>query len=204
MQRMTLGVLSGLILAGLPPASPQEMPNPTATSAGNLSANFYPKSGCEKPDKPPLPKLDYDDRAGRVIYNSAVKRYNTQLQAFVACTGVYVAEASTDIDWILFAANTPVATVNGLSPPIPPAALGNMPSGFYPPPGCIAPNQQLGAPPNVHDIEAMKARNTKVKIFNVLAASFSECLKAYVARAHVDIQRIEEAQRAAASEASGQ
>ncbi len=84
MQWVALGALSGLILVWLAPVSAQERAIPSATSAGNLSVDFYPKSVCQKPVKPSLPKPNYDDRASLIIYNEAAQSYNSQSKAFDA------------------------------------------------------------------------------------------------------------------------
>ncbi len=78
-----------------------------------------------------------------------------------------------------------------------------MPSGFYPSPDCIMPDTQLGATPDGHDTNAMETHNTGVRTFDVLARGFKECVKAYAVRAQVDIERIEQARKEAALQASG-
>jgi hypothetical protein len=206
MQEMMLGALVavGLILTGSPGPSAQVTAIQPATSPGNLAADFYAQPGCVKPDKPTLPKPNYDDRAGVAQYNQAVRRYNDGSKAFDACINAYVDKAPNDIDWIMFTVNTAVAKANGSNPPSAPTATGNMASGFYPSPDCIAPDRALGAIPNGRDTDAMEARNTRVRTFNVLAGGFNDCIKAYVAKAQTDIERVEQAQKDAALKASGQ
>jgi hypothetical protein len=187
-------------------AFPQEqgVTIPPAMESGNLSMDFYVKSNCDRPNKLSLPKPIPTDRDGVMAYNEAVKRYNIQSKAFGACIDDYVEKASIDIDRILFTANMAVAKANGSNPPSPPIGPGNMPSSFYPSPQCIMPDKELGAPPDGRDSSAMETYNAKVRAFNALAEDFNKCIEGYVARAHVDVERIARAQRDAASRVNEQ
>jgi len=91
-----------------------------------------------------------------------------------------------------------VADASGANPPSPPTALGNMPSGFYPPSRCIKPERKPGDIPDARDSKAMDAHNAEVRRFNALATDFNRCLGDYAARARLDIERIEKVQREAA------
>lgn len=175
-----------------------------AASAGNLSVDFYIKSTCEKPDRMSFSKPVYNDETDVARYNYAVELYNKQLKAFDTCINEYTSRASHDIDWILFTVNTAVAKAKGSNPPSAPTVFGNMPSGFYPSPACALPDKEFGTPPDVNDVKAMDAYNAKVRDFNALAESFSACLKTYETRARLDIERVENAQRDAASQTSVQ
>jgi|GEM_PF-1784561 len=198
MQRIWLTALmaGAVIEVALPAASAQQAAIQGA--AGNLPADFYIQAGCQKPDHMALPKPDYDDRPGVATYNKAVGRYNEQLRSFDDCINAYVDKAQIDIAWIQFSLNAAIAKANGSAAPSPPDAPGNMPTGFYPPPDCIRPAGQLGAAPDSRDIKAMDAYNREVGTFNVLAADFNECIKAYAGRARTDIVQIEKSQRQAA------
>lgn len=194
----------GLVRLAFLPVSAQEPAPPPAALSGNLPPDFYIKAACEKPNRPSLAKPSYEDRDGVATYNEAVRHYNARSKAFDSCINAYVDKAPNDIDWITFMANMAVAKANGTAPPSPPAAPGNMPAGFYPPPNCILPDKQLGATPNRRDVKAMDSYDTKVRTFNVLATGFNGCVKDYVGRARVDIEQVEQAQRKAALQASKQ
>jgi len=186
------------------PAQEPETATPSVTSAGNLAADFYIKSRCDEPDKISLAKPMSTDRDDVLRYNQAIRRYNSQLKALDACIHAYADKASSDIDWILFTVNMAAARANGSNPPPPPAAPGNMSSGFYPPPTCITPDRQLGTAPDGRDTRAMDAYNAKVRTFNASAIGFNNCIREYAARAQVDIRRIEDAQKNAVLQTSGQ
>ena len=198
-----LFAISAVLGVAAATASAQERPIPATVSSGNLPPEFYIKVNCNKPDQFTLPKPSYGDREGIASYNWAVQHHNSQLRAFDACINDYVAKTSKDIDWIMFLVNSEVAKTNGTNSPAKPTAPGNMPAGFYPSPGCVAPDrQQLGLVPDGHDVKTMEVHNRNVETYNTLADGFNACIKDYVGRAHVDIQRIENAQRNAASQAS--
>jgi hypothetical protein len=181
----------------------QQNSTPAAASSGNLPFDFYAKADCHKSDQFTLPKPSFGDREGISSYNLAVQRHNSQLRAFDACINDYVGKASKDIDWIMLLVNSEVAKTNGTNSPAKPTAPGNMAAGFYSSPGCVAPDrQQLGPVPDGHDVKAMEVHNHNVETNNILADEFNACIKGYVGRAHVDIQRIENAQRNAASQVS--
>jgi len=173
------------------PALGQPVP---AAAAGNLPADFYVKSDCKKPDTMSLRKPVSTEREEVSLYNAAVRRYNKANRDFDTCINAYIAKAPHDIDWIMFMVNTVAADANGSNRPTPPTAPGNMPSGFYPPPACIKPDRKPDAAPNARDTKAMDAHNTEVRTFNVLATDFNTCIQNYVARARVDIERIEKTQ----------
>src|SRR5262249_33428616 len=107
------------------------------TMAGNLSADFYVKPNCARPENVTLPKPDLMDRVNVQLYNTAIRNHNKQLEVFGGCIDAYTGKASLDIDWVLFTVNGAIAKANNSSPPSAPAAPGNMPSGFYPVPDCI-------------------------------------------------------------------
>jgi hypothetical protein len=181
-----------------PPARPSAASAPQReTPAGNLSADFYVKPSCARPGDVTLPRPALIERVNIQLYNTAIRNHNKQLEAFGACIDAYTGKASLDIDWILFTVNTAIARANSSSPPSAPAALGNLPSGFYPTPDCIKPEALAGAAPRVSDVKAMDAYNAKVKTFNAAAEVFQECLKGYAARARADVAHIEQAQVAA-------
>ena len=197
-------LVSGFLLIGLSPLSAQDAEIPALNLAGNLPADFYIKSNCQKPIKPSLPKPISTDREGVLAYNETIRRYNKARNSFDTCINAYVDKAPTDIDWIVFMANSAVAKVNRSDPPTPPTERGNMPPGFYPSPDCIAPDQPSGATPDGRDLKAMDAHNSNVRTFNVLAKSLNACIQNYVIQAKVDIQRIENAEKDAALQASEQ
>lgn len=186
---MLLGafVTGGLLISA---ALAQEPP-------GNLPADFYVRPLCKKPDTISPRKPTSTDRQEVSLYNSVVRRYNKELRDFDTCINAYSEKASNDIDWITFMVNTAAANANGTSPPSAPAAPGNMPSGFYPSPICIRPDQKPEATATARDTKAMDARNADVRTFNALATDFNTCIRDYVARARMDIARIEKAQREA-------
>jgi hypothetical protein len=167
------------------------------TAAGNLSADFYVRPGCARPEDVTLPKPALTDRVNVQLYNTAIRNHNKQLEAFGACIDAYTGKASLDMDWILFTVNSAIAKTNNSNLPSAPAAPGNMPSGFYPASDCIKPEPPQGAAPGVRDVKAMEAYNAQVKTFNAAAQVFQECLKSYAARARADVARIEQAQVAA-------
>lgn len=180
-----------ILLMLLQSGAQAQIPEPSPAKIGNLPAEFYIKPGCTKPDRSAIAhKPSYDDWQDVASYNSAILRYNGQAKAFNACMGEYVRKASHDIEWIEFTVNAAVANVNRASPPPPPTALGNMPSGFYPSPECILPSKQPGNSPDTHDSQAMKTYNQDVSAFNALAQSFNICIKGFVSRASNDIERI--------------
>ena len=185
-------------------ASSLAMAQPAPPPDGNLAAGLYIAANCQRPDPFTLPKPGYGNREDIASYNFAVRRHNTQLKVFDACINDYADKGSNDIDWIVFTANAAVAKANGTSQPSPPAALGNMPAGFYPAPDCITPDRKLGTQPDGFDAKAMNAYNTKVRTFNVLAAGYNDCDRSYVARARVDIEQIEQSRRDATAQAAGQ
>jgi hypothetical protein len=195
--RLSLGALmtSGMILMRPSFTSAQE--TAAAVSAGNLRADFYIQSSCDKPKNVTLPKPLATDRENVLAYNTAIRRHNEQLKTFGACIDAYTAKARKDMEWILFTVNTAIAKANAATPPSAPTESGNMPSGFYPSPDCVGP-KLLGPVPDGHDIKAMDAYNTEVSRFNGAAAVFTECIKRYAARAQVDIERVEKAQGDAA------
>lgn len=185
-------------------SAPAASAQPAAPVTGNLPADFYIKAACEKPNRPSLPKPSYEDPDSVATYNQAARHYNALSKAFDSCINAYVDKAPNDIDWITFMANAAVAKANDTAPPSAPAAPGNMPAGFYPAPNCVLPDKQLGATPSRRNTNAMASYDTKVRTFNVLATDFNGCVKDYVARARVDIGRVEQAQREAALQAARQ
>ena len=194
---------AGPTAVSAPPAPPPARPStPSApqheTAAGNLSAGFYVKPSCARPGDVTLPKPALTDRVNIQLYNTAIRNHNKQLEIFGACVDAYTGKASLDIDWILFTVNTAIAKASNSNPPSAPAALGNMPAGFYPTPDCTKPDAPSGAAPGVRDVKALDAYNAKVKAYNAAAEVFQECLKGYAARARADVAHIEQAQVAAA------
>ena len=186
--------LASILAALAQPAAPAQQHE---TAAGNLSADFYVKPSCARPEDVTLPKPALTDRVNVQLYNTAIRNHNKQLETFGACIDAYTGKASLDMDWILFTVNSAIARANNSDPPSAPAAPGNMPSGFYPASDCIKPDAQPGAAPGVRDVKAMDAYNAQVKTFNASAAVFQECLKGYATRARADVARIEQAQASA-------
>ncbi len=179
-----------MLAATAEPSAP-ERETAISASTGNFPTGFYVSSGCAAPNQKAPAKPPSNERADLVLYNNAIQHYNKQLREADACVRDYAQRAQYDIDWIRFTVNAAVAKANSGSPPDPPPAPGNMPSGFYPSPDCTQPNSQpLGTVPDIHDVKAMDAYNRNVKAYNALANYFNACLKGYIARAQVDIARI--------------
>jgi len=187
-----------LVLLALFSAPAQaQTPETAPTEPGNLPLGFYPAPPCAKP-------VLEDDKGGtRELGNSAlavdnyhrsVERYNKAVIAFNGCAKTYIQNSRYDIERILSTVNAAVAEVQGAPPPPPPAAIGNLPADFYPRSPCVKPDRgSVSVQPAATDLNAMRAYNLKVEIFNQQAAAFGVCLKAYQDRARHDIQAIRSA-----------
>jgi len=184
------------LLAMLPAAVWAQAPE---LPAGNLTPGFYSHPSCLAPDKP-AGKPVYTDPQDVAVYNLRVMRFNKAVAAFNACIKAYGENADRDIERILSAVNGAVAEVQGNAPPPPPTAPGNMPVDFYPASPCIKPDPgSLGMQPPATDSKAMAAYNLRVTAFNDQAKTFTDCLKAYQAKAQRDIAQIRVAVRDAAA-----
>jgi hypothetical protein len=169
---------------------------------GNLPADFYPRSTCIKPD---LTKVDRLNNMQILHYNRATRDYN-------ACGKSYVANAAIDAERVLAMINAQVAMVNGEAPPAMPSAAGNLPAGFYPASACVRPDKaEIGAMPSIQKVpvtaatgkpstaegqramDAMAAYNQRVMRYNLQAAAYGACSKDYIAKARIDLARIQAA-----------
>jgi hypothetical protein len=186
-----------VLLALFSVAAQAQTPETVSTEPGNLPAGFYPAPPCAKP-------VPEDDKGGTrelgdsVVavenYHRSVERYNKAVVAFNGCAKTYIQNSRYDIERILSTVNAAVAEVQGTPPPAPPAAIGNLPADFYPRSPCVKPDREsVGVQPAMTDLNAMRAYNLKVEIFNQQAAAFGVCLKAYQDRAQHDIEAIRSA-----------
>jgi len=185
------------LLALFSVAAQAQTPETVSTEPGNLPAGFYPAPPCAKP------ALEEDKGGTRELgntvlavdnYHRSVERYNKAVVAFNECAKTYIQNSRYDIERILSTVNAAVAEVQGTAPPPPPAAIGNLPADFYPRSSCVKPDRgSVGAQPAMTDLNAMRAYNIKVEMFNQQAAAFGVCLKSYQDRAQHDIQAIRSA-----------
>ncbi len=101
-------VIGGLLLFAtfakaqeLTPPSVTFKPPPAgaAIGAGNLPADFYPKSPCTKPDTAAIGDKPRDARDVKAVqdYNQRVQTYNKTAAGFNTCVVDYAARANNDI-----------------------------------------------------------------------------------------------------------
>jgi hypothetical protein len=177
------------------PASPDAAP-------GNLPADFYPRATCVKPDRTKLDRFD----------DMEVLRYNRMIKDFNVCSKTYLVNAQNDAAYVLGMLNAQVSIVNGETPPVLPSAPGNLPAGFYPASACVRPDKaEIGAMPSFQKVpvvaatgkpstaegqsamDAMAAYNQRVARYNLQITAFSACSKDYIAKARIDMARIQAA-----------
>jgi len=88
------------MLVALPAcAMAQTVPPVPVPAAGNLPADFYPRSPCTKPDLSMIGRKPGDARDVKAVeaYNKQVQAYNQAAPAFNACIQAYADRANIDI-----------------------------------------------------------------------------------------------------------
>ena len=98
---LLFATVAGAQAQDLTPSAVKFSPPPAgaAIGAGNLPADFYPKSPCPKPDAAGIADKPRDARDGKAVdaYNHRVQAYNKVAQAFNGCVVDYAARAQNDI-----------------------------------------------------------------------------------------------------------
>jgi hypothetical protein len=91
-----LVALPACAVAQTAPPVPVPVPVPPA---GNLPADFYPRSPCTKPDLSMIGRKPGDARDVQAVeaYNKQVQAYNQAAPAFNACIQAYADRANVDI-----------------------------------------------------------------------------------------------------------
>jgi len=69
-------------------------------------------------------------------------------------------------------------------------AAGNLPPGFYPRSGCVAPNRKKLRPPASSEWSDVNRYNRDVEKFNKDGVLYNDCMRAYNAKVRNDVQGI--------------
>ena len=173
-----------------------------ASQSGNLPADFYPRTSCVRPD---ISKVDRMASTETIRYNRQIKEYN-------ACAKTFLANASSDAEYVLALMNAQVAIANGQAVPPTPSGPSNMPAEFYPRSSCVKPDKAaIGEMPSTQKVptvaatgkpatadgqnamDAMAAYNQRVTQYNMQLVAFNACSKDYIAKGRIDIAHIQAA-----------
>lgn len=94
--------------------------------------------------------------------------------------------------WSLLSPNVAVAqtAVEAAVPSDANPAAGNLPPGFYPKPGCVAPNRKKLRPPASREWSDMNRYNRDVEKSNKETAIYNDCMRAYITKVGNDVQGI--------------
>ena len=203
-----------LMMLSLAPAQAQAQEG-LPPEIGNMPSGFYPAPPCAKPTRPVFRVDNFAPRPGEIAgqmlgydidqHNRKIAAFNKEVIAYNNCAKSYIENSRYDIEQILSTVNTEIAELQGIAPPPPPTAKGNLPADFYPRSACVKPDQKtVGLQPAPSDLKAMTAYNRQVEAFNQRAMTFSVCLKTYQDNAQYDIREIQAAvQPATAHDAQG-
>jgi hypothetical protein len=89
-------------------------PPPPPTAAGNMPADFYPRSPCRKPDQGMIgAQPSTSDHKAMIAYNLKVAAFNKQAVTFSACLKTYQDNAQRDIQAIGAATHAATTDADG-------------------------------------------------------------------------------------------
>ncbi len=94
--------------------------------------------------------------------------------------------------WSLLSPDIAVAqtTMEAAAPSNANPAAGNLPAGFYPKPGCVAPSRKWLSPPASREWGDVNLYNRNVEKFNKGSVVYNDCMRAYNAKVGNDVQGI--------------